>query len=164
MPVVLMTVEGQTRSGHTYDDRTGVSYEYPSGRYERWIQTGDRFVYQRPRAGYTGCGIVGEIGVSATAGRLVCDVLSVVSFDKPVPLKDVSGKYYEADTKFWKDRVYWGQGVRPLADARFDEILAVTGHTQPAPSGYASPAVARAVEDYSIRVVMDQLCAPDFTH
>jgi hypothetical protein len=52
MPVVLVEVGGVARSGHLYGDRTGIEYEYPGGRYEAWIQPGERFVYQVPRVGY----------------------------------------------------------------------------------------------------------------
>ncbi len=39
MPLVLATAEGKERSGYLYDDRTGVSYEYPN-RYAKLVQTG----------------------------------------------------------------------------------------------------------------------------
>lgn len=162
MPVVLVEVGGVARSGHLYGDRTGVEYEYPSGRYESWIQPGERFVYQKPGKGYIGCGVVGEIRGSHQPGRLICDVLSVRLFEKPVSLKDAVGTYYEADTSYWKDKVYWGQGVRPLTDARFDAIVAAAGASpapcpDPAPSTYADPSTARAVEDYSVAAAVDAM-------
>jgi hypothetical protein len=51
MPVLLDTAPGVRRSGHTYDDRTGTSYEFPRGRYERRILDGERFLYRQPRVG-----------------------------------------------------------------------------------------------------------------
>lgn len=157
MPVVLVEVGGVARSGHEYDDRTGVAYEYPAGRYERWIKTGERFVYQVPGKGYIGSGLIGEIRTSSDSDRLVCDVLSVRIFDEPAPLKDGDGRYYEADTTHWRDKVYWGQGVRPLTEERFHAILAAAGvavgpDPDPVSSAYADPATARLVEEYSVAV------------
>jgi len=162
VPVVLVEVGGVARSGHEYDDRTGIAYEYPSGRYERWIRSGERFLYQVPKVGYTGCGVVGEIRPSSKPGRLICDVLSVRRFHEPVSLKDAEGSYYEADPTFWRDRVYWGQGVRPLSDRRLDAILSTAyaigiglgSDPEGAAAAYVDPATARKVEDYSVRVAV----------
>lgn len=118
---MLATAHGKARAGYVYDDRTGVSYEYPTGRYENWIMTGERFVYHDPDApghsGYIGAGIIGDIHQSGTDGRLVCDILDYVSFPATVPLKDPStGTYFESDPTFWKTgNIYWSQGARPLA-------------------------------------------------
>lgn len=162
MPVVFVEVGGVARSGHEYGDRTGVEYEFPTRRYARLIQTGDRFVYQKPGLGYTGCGVVGVIRPSGTPGRSICDVEAVRLFETPVALADSAGSYYEADTTFWKDRVYWGQGVRPLSDERFDAIVRVVG--TPTAVGlrsapYASPKVAREVEDFSVAVAVARMKA-----
>jgi hypothetical protein len=80
MPVVLMEVGGVARSGHLYGDRTGIEHEYPGGRYESWIQPGERLMYQMPRVGYIGCGIIGDINLGTTLGRLVCRVEDVRLF------------------------------------------------------------------------------------
>jgi hypothetical protein len=153
MPVVLVEVGGVARSGHEYLDRTSVEYEYPAGRYERMIQTGEQFVYQVPRVGYTGCGVIGAIRVSKTPGRLVCEVLSVRLFEHPVALKSPSGSYYEADSAHWRDKVYWGQGVRPLSEERFEAIIASGGYLiAPVTAVYANHPTIRAVEDYSVAV------------
>lgn len=158
MPVVLVQVGGTARSGHLYDDREGVAYEYPTGRYERWIQQGDRFVYQVPRIGYTGCGVIGEISRSVDPGRLVCEVLSVRQFDIPVGLKDGSGNYFEADPAYWKKRVYWGQGVRPLSNERFDAIANAAGETIDTDSGaYADSVTSRLVEDMAVQVARESI-------
>jgi hypothetical protein len=159
MPVVLVEVGGVARSGHEYGDRTGVEYEYPAGRYERLIQTGDRFVYQKPRVGYIGCGIIGAIRRSAISGRLKCDVLAVEMFPYPVGLRDDFGAYWEADQAFWRDKVYWGQGVRPLSEQRLEGIVATAGALAREMTGrpmspYADPVAARALEDYSVQVAV----------
>ena len=159
MPVVLVEVGGVARSGHHYSDRTGLEYEYPGRRYDRLISSGERFVYQVPRVGYTGCGVIGDIRPSLEDGRLVCDVQSVDLFEAPVGLKDSTGHYFEADTRYWRDRIYWGQGVRPLSDSRFERILAVADHSSHADTpvatkrtAYADSKTALAVEDYSVAV------------
>lgn len=154
MPVVLVEVGGVSRSGHLYGDRTGIEYEYPAGRYESWIQRGDRFVYQVPRVGYVGCGIIGEIKQSSTVGRLVCKVLAYRPFGDPVSLKDGTGNYYEADPTYWRDKVYWGQGVRQLSDQRFDAILAASSVAPTTPDplapSYANSKTAQRVEEISV--------------
>lgn len=157
VPVVLVEVGGVARSGHEYGDRTGIEYEFPAGRYEAWIRPGERFIYQVPRLGYVGCGVVGDIRPSAHKGRLVCLVHSTDFFDRPVALKDASGRYFEADPLYWKGPVYWGQGVRPLSDARFEAILAAASTvavTRPSlrriDLNYARPDVSVAVESYSV--------------
>lgn len=158
--MVLVEVGGVARSGHEYDDRTGVSYEYPAGRYERLIQPGVRFVYQVPGSGYVGCGIIGQVNDASTPGRLQCEVLAVRMFAEPVPLKSSSGSYHEADTAYWRGKVYWGQGVRPLSDLRYAEIVALSDvayEIVPAPtaSGYASPVDADRVERYSVGIAAE---------
>ena len=40
MPIILYTGEGPSRAGYVYDDRTGVSYEFPD-RYLSMIQPGE---------------------------------------------------------------------------------------------------------------------------
>src|SRR4051794_35500308 len=132
MPVVLFTTD-KPRSGHVYDDRTGVAYEYPSPLYDKYISTGDRFVYVRPRAGYSGTGVIGDITASGNPGHRVCDILDYQPFDRPVGLKAPNGEYYELDPRYWTDNVYWGQGVRPLSGQRLEAILA-------AASAMAAPA------------------------
>jgi len=47
MPLILAS-NVATESGHSYADRTGISYEFPMV-YRRQMQTGERFVYYRGR-------------------------------------------------------------------------------------------------------------------
>src|SRR4051812_15161292 len=103
MPLVFAENEA-TESGIAYDDRTGISYQYPS-RYRRLIQPGERFVYYRGRrskAGtripqvYFGCGVVGNIAPDGgDGGRLVCEVLDYKPFAHPISFKNPQGKYFE---------------------------------------------------------------------
>jgi hypothetical protein len=163
VPVVFVQVGGVARSGHLYDDREGVAYEYPTGRYERLISQGDRFVYQVPKVGYTGCGVIGEIQPSVVPKRLVCELLSVRRFKSPASLKDESGRYFEADPTYWKGNVYWGQGVRPLSNERFDAIVRTAGDdlepltpedvVEPEAGSYANSVDSRMVEQYAVDVV-----------
>src|SRR5438105_2812811 len=101
MPVVLTSAPGVRRSGHVYADTTGISYEYPVGRYERLIYAGDRFVYYEPgrggRKSYVGTGVVGRISPSGTPGRLEAEITQYEPFDNPVPLRRIDGTYFEAD-------------------------------------------------------------------
>lgn len=162
VPVVLFEAGGVARSGHLYGDRTGVEYEYPAGRYERWIEPGERFLYQAPRVGYVGCGVIGEIAPSLEDGRLICQVHSVRFFDEPVGLKDSNGDYFEADPTYWKGKIYWGQGVRPISDERYDSVIATAGvasssDPDPVAPAYADPATARAVEDMSVAVAVEHV-------
>jgi hypothetical protein len=166
VPVVLVEVGGVARSGHLYGDQTGVAYEYPVRRHSSYVRTGDRFVYQKPGVGYVGCGVLGEIRPSTVSGRLTCDVLSVTMFDAPVSLRDKNGQYYEADPTYWRGKVYWGQGVRPLSSERFEAILAaadVSARQASAPDSagrsYADSKMAAAVEAYSVQVALGALRA-----
>ena len=140
MPVVFTEVGGVARSGHLYDDRTGISYEFPT-RYTRLISIGDRFVYHRPRVGYIGSGIVGQIEPSGSPGRLTCEVLDPITFPRPVPFKNPDGEFYEAP--MWRDgKVYFAQGVRPLSESVYEAIL--TAAELPLPSEAPSPAPGAA--------------------
>ena len=171
MPVVLATADGKERSGYVYDDRTGISYEYPRGRYENWIATGDRFVYHKPHVGYVGTGIIGGIRPSTAAGRLVCDILDYTAFGESVPLKRSNGEYFEADLSVWKTgRVYWAQGVRQMREARFEELLSVaSAGTDALPragqrnhggaGGYARPEVGAAVDSYAMDAAAREIAA-----
>lgn len=144
MPVVLFTAEGKAQSGYSYNDITGVSYEYPK-RYAKLVQPGEPFVYHMPGC-YTGSGIVGEITPSPKPDHLVCAILNYVPFDKPVPLKNSDGINLEGP-------VYFSQGVRPISEPVFQAILgtATTATWSAVPlGGYAKPEDARAIEKISV--------------
>lgn len=164
MPLVLTTAEGKHQAGYQYDDRTGISYEYPSGRYENWIIPGERFVYHQPRRGYTGTGVIGPISSSKQAGRLVCEVLDYHPFDDTVPLRNSNGDQYEADPATWsKGNVYWAQGVRPIAEDRFESILLAAGQIAPyegvdkvaSHAKYALGGKWVAVDAYAMKIALE---------
>lgn len=175
MPIVLTNGAGE-RTGYTYDDQTGVSYEYPLV-YDKWIRPGERFIYHRTRKGtrksaYTGAGVIGAVRPSLP-GRLVCDIEHFIEFDD-VHLKDSSGAYYEG-------AVYWAQGVRPITEDCFEAILAAAsatpattssgaGGTSSATGGSVSPAtgrsigypsskMAREVDAYAMTVAMAEVAS-----
>lgn len=163
MPVVLTEVGGKARSGHLYDDRSGVSYEYPT-RYERLIRPGESFVYHRPRVGYVGCGVIGTITPSIEPGRLVCAIDSPVFFDHPVPFKDSNGTDLEAPMSS-TGKVFYQQGVRPISDAVYQRIVEEGAALAPGiPNGralwtnmYADPKDGRDVELYAVSAAQDWL-------
>jgi hypothetical protein len=162
MPIVLSTAEGKPRAGYVYDDRTGVSYEFPKV-YDSLITVGERFVYHRPRIGYTGCGVIGVIQDSAKMGRRTCEILDYEDFEQTVSLKDADGTYYEADPAYWPTgNVYWSKGVRPLGEERYEALLKAGEVVAPPPAPgspggrYASPSTARAVEEYSMGIALKE--------
>jgi hypothetical protein len=159
----LFSEEGDTATSRVYDDRTGISYEYPDGRYEQLVHTGEQFVYHFRGLGYVGVGIVGTIRPSATAGRFVCEVLDHQRFLEPVALKSPDGDYWEAGSD--GKGVYWAQGVRPLSQSAFDGIATIGLATVPVTTsqsgrgGYATPEVARLVDEIAMSVATDWVVA-----
>jgi hypothetical protein len=163
VPVVLATAEGKDRSGYVYDDRTGISYEYPD-RYRGYIDTGEPFVYHQPGKGYTGVGIIGAIRESAFEGRRVCEVLDYQEFLEAVPLKDDHGLYYEADPQYWPSgRIWWSKGVRPLSSGRYEAIVTTASigsgadPKKPARTGYAGAVTSREVDAHAMDIAEDEL-------
>ena len=130
MPLVFAENEA-TESGITYDDRTGVSYQYPR-MYRRLVQPGERFLYYRGRKRrgggrapqvYFGMGIVGSIQTDAhDTTRLRCDILQYRAFSNAVPFKDSSGRYLEDGGI---RRGYFQRGVRRISESEFQRIIAL---------------------------------------
>lgn len=99
MPIVF-AINEKSASGHQYNDKLGLSYEYPK-LYRKIIQQGERFVYYRgglTRSGaritpvYLGIGVVGVIAQSrGTPDCLTCEVGEYHSFAVPVPFKSSDG-------------------------------------------------------------------------
>jgi hypothetical protein len=175
MPIVLTENEA-TESGITYEDRTGVSYQYPR-MYKGLITPGERFVYYRGRRRrdgrrlpqvYFGTGVVGEVSTDAASGnRLTCRILDYRPFEMPVPFKSESGQYLEIGGQ---RRGYFQRGVRSLSAGEFARILesaegtrletvaAEPQETKPSSQlNYASPATLRAVEHFAVQVAVDEL-------
>lgn len=165
MPIVLYTGEGPSRSGYTYDDRTGVSYEFPD-RYLSMIQPGERFIYHRP-GHYSGAGLIGPVAPSENASNSVCEILDYHPFDVDVPLRGPDDHYYEADPEAGRFGVFWSQGVRRVSERAYERMIAA-GWPGGAPDldggkatggghGYADATTALAVERYAVEVVLELL-------
>ncbi len=172
---LVLAANPKPKSGHHYDDRTGVSYEFPP-RYRRAIVAGRRFIYYRGGVGisiphYFGSGIVGEVRASQNPGLLECDVLDYRPFDAVVPFKDEAGNRLEPGGE---GRMFYRSGVRRISEETFERILELGDHppvsdasrddvaVKPAPDNarqrprprhaqYAPSEVARAVEDFAVQ-------------
>ncbi|GAG30030.1 unnamed protein product, partial [marine sediment metagenome] len=113
---LVLTENEATESGIAYDDRTGVSYQFPA-QYRNMIQPGERFVYYRGRKKrgggrmpqvYFGVGVVGHVrSDDRHPGRYTCDVLDYQPFAVPVPFRRQDGDYLESSAK----RGYFQRGV-----------------------------------------------------
>lgn len=177
MPLVFSENE-ETESGITYEDRTGVTYQYPT-IYRRFIQPGERFVYyrgRRKRGGgrmlqvYFGAGVVGAIGPDSNhPGRMVCSVLDYWPFQTAVPFKQEAGGYFESGAE---RRGYFQRGVRVIAEEDFQHIMEAAGelernsesHEAPllkpevaiGPT-YASPNKILEIESFSTEVAVKEI-------
>jgi hypothetical protein len=126
VPLVL-TVNERSVTDRGYDDRIGISYEYPRA-YQQRIHMGDCFVYyrgsrradtSRQTPDYLGAGIIGQVQVSERPGRLVCETLDYTPFPQPIPFRDETGAYLEPHTS----RLYFRQGVRRIPQSIYERIL-----------------------------------------
>ncbi len=127
MPLVFAENE-ETESGITYQDRTGVSYQYPRA-YRRIIRSGERFVYykgRRKRGGgrapqvYFGVGLVGPTAPDPSRqDHFVCEI--------------------------------------PQAGAEVGTVLDFPRGQGPLMPAYASPEKLRALEAFAVRVALDEL-------
>lgn len=178
MPLVLAENEA-TESGITYEDRTGVSYQYPK-MYQRIIRPGERFVYyrgRRKRGGgrapqvYFGSGVIGETRADANApGRFICDILDYYPFPTPVPFKKENEAYFETGAE---RRGYFQRGVRVISQDDFQCILSAVQDSTVSTTNadlvskppdedlsrlsYASSETSRTVDEYAIRVAVEFL-------
>lgn len=85
MPLIFAENE-ESESGIRYEDRTGISYQFPA-IYRKTIQPGERFIYYRGRKKrgggrapqvYFGVGVVGDV-MSEDNGRFACRVLGHIN-------------------------------------------------------------------------------------
>ncbi|HWL76090.1 protein NO VEIN domain-containing protein [Microbacterium sp.] len=161
MPLILYSGDGPSRDGYVYDDRTGVSYEFPDSYLSRVLE-GERFVYHQPRF-YTGTGVIGRVVPSRNPGRSVCEILDWQPFDPPVPLKDPDGEYFEVDREAGKANVYWAQGVRSLTESSFERIVAAADAAPLAKNevqtANATPEVRLNAKRYAVQFALDLLRA-----
>ena len=130
MPVVL-AINESTASGHKYNDKLGVSYEYPT-IYRNTIQTGDQFVYYRGSRGkngervtpaYLGTGIIGKIAPSPLISDcLVCDIVDYQPFPIALPFKDSADDPFEPGGEVGGR--FYQRGVRKITEEAFARIKA----------------------------------------
>ncbi len=168
-PVVLVS-NRHTASGHSYADRTGVSYQYPT-RYRSMLVPGAPFVYYRSREGkrqphYFGTGVVGPVRPSPGGpGLLECEILDYRPFERAVPFRDASGAHLEENGS---RRGYYQPGVRRITDDEFSHILelaqvappeaeVVAGEVPPPEAKFGTSEAARKVEDYAVERVRELL-------
>ena len=179
MPLVFAENE-ETESGITYEDRTGISYQYPRA-YRRIIAPGERFIYyrgRRKRGGgrlpqvYFGTGVVGNISPDRNQeDRYICEILDYEPFTAPISFKNSDGKYFETGAA---RRGYFQRGVRVISDADFLKILETAQaavEASVAPRGpqagvlttraghitYASLAMARAIEEFAVQAALTEI-------
>ncbi len=158
MPIVLFT-DPKPRSGHVYDDRTGVSYEFPD-RYLRLVREGERFLYHRSGPpSYRGTGIVGRVAPSSKPSHSICEILDYQPFDQVVPVMSPEGHFFEAEPGSGKTGVYFAQGVRPISEGAFEQVLAIAGvdsapNSDAGVGGFADAATALTVERHAVDAVL----------
>jgi Protein NO VEIN, C-terminal len=175
MPVVLSESEA-TESGIRYEDRTGLSYQFPKA-YRRKVQPGERFVYYRGRRKigggtgpyvYFGTGIIGAVRPDLNhENRLTCDILDYQAFPSPVPFKDENARYLETGAA---RRGFFQSGVRTISQDDLAKILTAADAALPkdtaAPpnslrnsssQSYASPETIAAIEGFAVNVVLAEL-------
>lgn len=174
VPLVLTSNDANV-SGHTYEDITGVSYEYPT-RYRNIIAPGERFIYYRgrqlPGGGrqpqvYFGTGVVGRVRQSLKDTQtLVCEILDYRPFGAPVYFKDQDGNYLEVAGS---RPGYFQPGVRRISEEEFNNILeaarlaasnldvATTIVDNVSDDTYAAPNTSQDIEGYAIQTAVDYL-------
>ena len=132
MPLVLSENE-DTESGIRYEDRTGVSYQFPK-MYRRLVLEGEPFVYYRGRKKkgggrqlqvYFGTGVIGAVQSDPNdPKRLRCDIHDYQPFSAPVSFKRGNSDYLESSGT---RRGYFQRGVRSIPEVEFAAILNVAG-------------------------------------
>jgi hypothetical protein len=179
MPLVL-TVNERSVTDRGYDDRIGVSYEYPRA-YQQRVRAGECFVYyrggrrtdaSRRTPDYLGTGIIGEVRDSERTGRLICETLDYRPFAEPVLFRDEAGVYLEPHNS----RLYFRQGVRRILQGPYERILEraelkgtepsaeALGSTRPpspdhqrSPWYGATPERIVEVDEFAVRVALREL-------
>lgn len=130
MPLVL-TINESTASGHKYNDKLGISYEYPA-MYRNTIQSGELFVYYRGSRGrnderitpaYLGIGVIAKIAASQIVSDcFVCEIADYQPFSIALPFKDSEERPFEpggeAGGRFYQ------KGVRKITVETFARIKA----------------------------------------
>ena len=132
MKYVIITENDESQ----WDDKTGISYNYPS-KYSRILSPGTKVIYYKGKLKdkrfedvrlskdphYFGVAIIGDnyLDKSASKKEFYCDILTYQPFDKAVSFK-MNGDYLEPIPESKKTN-YWRDGVREVTKNTFDKIL-----------------------------------------
>ncbi len=152
-PLVLSENEQYAGTVYGWHDVTGERYQFPN-QYRTRIVPGVRFLYYKgvrrksgPRSDpqYFGTGIVGDVYPDESTSdrptqqrQWIAEIAEYVPFANPVAFRDAAGVLVETGTTSVASN-YWGVGVRPIEEDRFQAILAAAG----------TPAVS-AVADFGL--------------
>ncbi len=140
-PLVLSENEKYAGTVYGWHDVTGERYQFPN-QYRTKIVPGVRFLYYKgvrrkegPRSEpqYFGTGIIGDVYPDeSTVDRptqqrqWIAEIAEYVPFASPVAFRDATGLLAETGTMSVASN-YWGVGVRPIEEDRFQAILAAAG-------------------------------------
>ena len=118
-----------------WDDKTGISYNYPS-KYSGILLPGTKVIYYKGKLKdkrfedirlsndphYFGVAIIGDnyLDKNASKKEYYCDILTYQPFDEAVPFK-INGDYVETIPESKKSN-YWRDGVREITKVTFDKI------------------------------------------
>ena len=119
-----------------WDDKTGVSYNYPA-KYNGILSPGTKVIYYKGKLKnkqfeeirlsndphYFGVAVIGDnyLDKKAAKKEYYCDILTFEPFDQAVPFK-INGAYLEPISESKKSN-YWRDGVREVTKDTFDKIL-----------------------------------------
>lgn len=150
MKYVIITENDESQ----WDDKTGLSYNYPS-KYRRILTPGTRAIYYKGKLRnksfentrlsnephYFGVALIGDhyLDKSASKKEYHCDILNYQPFESAVPFR-VNGEYIESIPESKKSN-YWRDGVREVTKETFDKILEL-----------ASTAIEPAIERSRFRI------------
>ena len=133
MPVVLSQIFSPT--DRVYKDAEWSLYHYPRQYFSR-ITPYDRFIYYRPHgkrarredsSSYFGHGILGQPHADPfDANHRYVPLIKCEAFERPVPLKDPAGRYYETESE---QPIQGQSAVRSLGEIAFQRILAAAAVT-----------------------------------
>lgn len=132
MKYVIITENDESQ----WDDKTGISYNYPS-KYSRILTPGTKVIYYKGKLKdkrfedlrlsnephYFGVALIGDnyLDMNTSKKEYYCDILTYQPFDSAVPFK-INGEYIEPIPESKKSN-YWRDGVREVTKDIFDKIL-----------------------------------------
>jgi len=134
-----------------WDDKTGVLYHFPK-RYQKYLIPGTEVIYYKGKIRdkaftknrlsdephYFGSAIIGQIypDPSSSKGDLFATIDNFQQFQNPVLAKTPDG--YIENIPETRRSNYWRDGVRPVDEIAFNNILASVEGREPSPLGRVS--------------------------